>query len=132
MGLSPAPKPSKQSKTERRRAAAERRSSHYGGADDWPALKERVFRRDRWACFVPGCKRNAFSGHALECAHIQSVGMGGAPSGGARSATISDERNLVTLCHEHHTAFDQGPARATLREQVTAKLEALYNRLECA
>lgn len=126
--MPPVPKPEKRSASERRRLAVERRALHYGGADDWPALKEQVFKRDRWACLL--CKRTAFDGWSLQCAHVRSVGMGGVRQGSASAAQVADPSNLATLCVDCHRAVDQGTERAALRERLSVQLDALYNRLE--
>ena len=123
-------KPRRKTKAERRAAALEKRRSHYGGAEDWEALKLHVFQRDRWTCLL--CPKSAHDGYALQAAHVVTVGMGGVVAGTPRAAVVSDPANIATLCVDCHRAIDQGTDRAALRERLRAKLSALYNRLERA
>jgi 5-methylcytosine-specific restriction endonuclease McrA len=140
-----APKPPKRNGIARKRSASVERSQHYGGAEDWPALKLRVLQRDRYRCVACDAD-NPKRGTALECAHIRSVGMGGRSSGrsalaalpaaavpkeqprsGSMTRTssvgpINDEALLVTLCRKCHQQFDQGSERSEIRARVLATL----------
>lgn len=119
-------KPRKRTAAERRADALERRAQHYGGADDWPALREAVFRRDRWKCLL--CPKTAFAGAALQAAHVKSVGMGGARVGSPSGAEKSDPANIATLCVDCHREVDQGTNRAALRVRLAERLAASIER----
>lgn len=111
--MAPVPKPVRKSKAERRLEALDRRVNHYGGAEDWQALKLRVFARDRYRCILCGAD-NPKTGVALEAAHLEGTGMGGRVS--------CDENRIVTLCHACHSQVDQGTHRAEYRERIEAYL----------
>lgn len=121
--FSPQPKPQRQSKEERRAAARQRRVWHYGGANDWPALKQAVFSRDRYCCISCG-KDHCSTGEALECAHIKTVGMGGRRQGSPDA--INDLKWFASLCHTCHHLLDQSGLRLLARETLKRVLHARY------
>lgn len=58
------------------------------------SARRAVLGRSRDRCEVPGCPHDTF----LEFAHIEAHARGG----------TTDSRNLLRLCHAHHTQFDAG------------------------
>jgi hypothetical protein len=58
-----------------------------------PALKRKVFARDRHQCQVPGCRSTNIDIH-----HLHPRALGG----------THDEWNLTSLCEAHHLAIHRG------------------------
>ena len=66
----------------------------YYHSTDWKTLRQAVFRRDGYACSVPGCERPVFTAD-----HIVSRRAGG-----------KDEMsNLRSLCATHDNQVKEGP-----------------------
>ena len=57
-----------------------------------PALRRKVFARDRHRCAVPGCRSTNLHAH-----HIRELSKGGK----------HELRNLITLCESHHLAIHE-------------------------
>jgi len=105
--------------------ALRRRVNHYGGSTDWQALKQEVFKRDRWRCIYPGCTADHLkTGVALECAHLRGVQMGGRREGSP--GAIDHPMWLATICHQHHIALDQQGGGHDMKRQIMARLSEKY------
>ena len=65
--------------------------AHYGSTD-WKATRQRILKRDRFTCVIPGCGQRA-----CVVDHIMSRRKGGDDSDG----------NLRSLCRDHDNRFKE-------------------------